>query len=224
MSERDDELSALIKSEATRHAAPAQLRTRIGAMLAQEGIGLAFKQPSSGVRPGHMWQRWISIASAFAVGMAASVAVLLLLRGNVEEARIEQAVVDNHVRSLMGAHLVDVQSSDRHTVKPWFAGKLDYAPPVRDLAPAGVPLVGGRLDYLGQRSVAALVYRMNQHTINVFVWPASGDSSQDIAFAVRQGFNVAHWTGDGMQFWAVSDLNAGDLHNVVRLLASGDRP
>jgi anti-sigma factor RsiW len=224
MSEPDDELGALIKSKATRHAAPAQLRARIGAMLAQEGIGLAVRQPSARVRPGELWRRWTSMASAFAIGMAASIAVLLMLRGNVEEARIEQAVVDNHVRSLMGTHLVDVQSSDRHTVKPWFAGKLDYAPPVRDLAPAGAPLVGGRLDYLGQRPVAALVYRMNQHAINVFVWPASGDSSKDIAFTVRQGFNVARWSSNGMQFWAVSDLNADDLRKVVDLLALNGHP
>ena len=224
MSERDDELGALIKSKATHHAAPVQLRARIGAMLAQEGIGLTVRQPSARTRPAELWRRWMSMASAFAVGMAASVAVLLVLRGNVEEVRIEQSVVDNHVRSLMGAHLVDVQSSDRHTVKPWFAGKLDYAPPVRDLAPAGAPLVGGRLDYLGQRPVAALVYRMNQHTINVFVWPASVDSSRDVAFSVRQGFNVARWSSDGMQFWAVSDLNADDLRKVVDLLALSGHP
>ena len=224
MSERDDELSALIKSEATRHAAPAQLRARLGARLAQEGIGPAVKHPSAGGRPGEMWRHWINVGAAFAVGVVASVGVMLMLRGNADEGRLAQAVVDSHVRSLMGAHLVDVQSSDKHTVKPWFSGKLDYAPTVKDLAPEGIPLVGGRLDYLGQRPVAALVYRLNRHTINVFVWPAAGESSKDPAFAVHQGYNVAHWSSAGMSFWAVSDVNAVELRNVVRLLASADNP
>ena len=146
MSERDDELSALIKSKATRHAAPAQLRAR---------IGIAIKDPEStgpGWRPREAWHRWINVGAAFAVGLVASFAVLLALRGTGDEDRMVQAVVDSHVRSPMGDHLVDVQSSDKHTVKPWFFGKLDYAPTVKDLAPEGVPLVGGRLDYLGQRA------------------------------------------------------------------------
>jgi anti-sigma factor RsiW len=222
MNEHDDELGALIRSNATRHAAPAQLRARIEAILAHEGTAFTVPQPRPAVDFGGMWRRWTNMAAAFAVGAVASVAVVLVLRGNADEDRIAQAVVDGHVRSLLGTHLVDVQSSDRHTVKPWFSGKLDYAPTVKDLAPEGVPLVGGRLDYVGQRPVAALVYRLKQHTINVFVWPGIGEGSRGPAFAVRQGFNVAHWTVDGMQYWAVSDLNAGDLRNIVRLLASSD--
>jgi anti-sigma factor RsiW len=224
MSEPDDELSALIKSKATRHVAPGHLRARIEKMITQEGTGLTVRQPQQGIHLREMWRRWTNMAGAFAVGVAASVAVVLMLRGNAEDDRIAQAVVDGHVRSLMGAHLVDVESSDRHTVKPWFSGKLDFAPTVKDLAPEGIPLLGGRLDYLGQRPVAALVYRLRQHTVNVFVWPATGMAFTRPAFAVRQGFNIAHWTGEGMQFWAVSDMNAGDLRNIVSLLASSDRP
>ena len=226
MDERDDDLSALIKARATRHAAPPQLRARIDARIAEIGTARVGEPAGTGVLdlPLEAWRRWTNMGAAFAIGVVASIAVMLALRGAGDEDRIAQAVVDSHVRSLMSAHLVDVESSDKHAVKPWFSGKLDYAPPVKDLASEGIPLAGGRLDYLGQRPVAALVYRLNRHTINVFVWPAAGESSKDPAFAVRQGFNVAHWTGDGMQFWAVSDVNAGELRTVVRILVSGDHP
>ena len=226
MDERDDDPSALIKAGATRHVAPPRLRARIDARIAE--IGTARAGEVAGERmpglPMAAWRRWTNMGAAFAVGVMASIAVILALRGAGDEDRIAQAVVDSHVRSLMSAHPVDVESSDKHTVKPWFSGKLGYAPPVKDLASEGIPLAGGRLDYLGQRPVAALVYRLNRHTINVFVWPASGESSKDPAFAVRQGFNVANWSVDGMQYWAVSDVNVGELRNIVRLLALKDRP
>ena len=225
MSETDDDIGQLIRSKATRHMAPPQLRSRIDAMLAQQRIDLPVRQPSiSAPRRESMWRRWLNLSGAFAVGMAASVAFLLVTRGNPDDLRIEEAVVDNHVRSLMGTHLLDVESTDKHTVKPWFAGKLDYAPPVRDLAKAGAPLVGGRLDYLGQRPVAALVYRANKHTINVFLWPETEKAEMAPVFSAHKGYNVAHWRGNGMQFWAISDLNVTELHNVVNLLAAADQP
>lgn len=223
MDERDDDLSALIKAGATRHAASPQLRARIDARIAEADRSRASGAPSGGMAlPVRAWRHWINSGAAFAVGVVASVAVMLVLRGGGDEDRLAQAVVDSHVRSLMSAHLVDVESSDRHTVKPWFSGKLDYAPPVRDLAAEGIPLAGGRLDYIGQRPVAALVYRLKQHTINVFVWPAAGNPEQDPVFAVRQGFNVAHWSSNGMQYWAVSDVNAVDLRHVVGFLVRTD--
>jgi anti-sigma factor RsiW len=131
---------------------------------------------------------------------------------------IADEAVDSHVRSLMANHLFDVQSTDQHTVKPWFLGKLDFSPAVVDLASIGFPLVGGRLDYLGGRPVAALVYQRQQHTINVFVSPVGGDASAGIEARSNRGFHVRHWIRDGMSFWAVSDLNDAELTQFARAL------
>ncbi|MES1264127.1 MAG: anti-sigma factor, partial [Variovorax sp.] len=133
MSERDDDLSALIKSKATRYAATPEVRARVGAMLAQDGITRVIRKPERGVPFISPWRRWINMGGAFAIGVIFSVTALLVVRGNTEEAGMAQAIVDSHVHSLLSEHLVDVHSSDRHTVKPWFTGKLDYAPPVIDL-------------------------------------------------------------------------------------------
>jgi anti-sigma factor RsiW len=138
---------------------------------------------------------------------------------------LAETVVSSHVRSLMDEHLLDVRSSDQHTVKPWFLGKVDFSPPVIDLAASGFALGGGRLEYIAGHPAAALVYARRQHTINLFIWPEAGSSverapagssSEHAQARSIRGFHVRHWTGGGMTFWAVSDLNEAELDQFVR--------
>ena len=125
-------------------------------------------------------------------------------------------IVDGHVRSMQAEHLVDVKSSDQHVVKPWFNGKLTFSPKVTDFKDKGFPLEGGRLDYVNNQDTAALVYKRNQHIINVFEYPGSGSSG--IEDFQQRGYNILHWAKDGMQYWVVSDLNQSELGQFAELL------
>jgi len=144
--------------------------------------------------------------AAGTLALAASLALFLIRADSGEE--FARGLVDSHLRSLAGEHLYDVQSTDQHTVKPWFAGKLDITPPVPDLALKGFTLVGGRLDYVGGRVAAVVVYRRRSHVINLYVLP--GDGLAPPRLEVR-GFFLRHWTKDGLTFWAVSDLAEPEL-------------
>ena len=199
------ELPAELKQNMTRYKAPPGLERRIRHILAQEsrGPGLLERMRAS-------WTRWVPVGASFACGVLVAAGVVTY-RESGDEEQVEQQVVASHVRSLMASHLTDVASTDQHTVKPWFTGKLDYAPPVVDLAQEGFPLVGGRLDYLQERPVAALVYRRRGHTINVFVLPAQEGKSPSSSLLLRHGYQVAEWKRGGMRFWAVSDISREEM-------------
>jgi anti-sigma factor RsiW len=149
--------------------------------------------------------------------LAASAALLLVLRPGLpaQESALRGEVVAAHLRSLQAQHLTDVASTDAHTVKPWFAGKLPFGLPVRDFSAAGFPLLGGRLDYLDGRPVAALVYKSRQHAINVLVWPVETGRCSPATRESQAGLNLLHWTCGGMAWWAVSDVNVLDLQTLA---------
>lgn len=196
-------LSIRLREGVTRHAAPASLRA---AILAQ--------QPAAARRRWPVWGHGASFGAGLA--LAAVVAGFMVAP---ERGGVVPDVVAAHIRALQPGHLVDIASTDQHTVKPWFDGRLDYAPPVRDFAAQGFPLMGGRLDYLANRPVAALVYHHDKHLIDVFVWPGK----QAEADSAAQGYNVMAWVRDEMTYRAVSDLNAGELATFAGLMRAPDR-
>jgi anti-sigma factor RsiW len=150
---------------------------------------------------------------SFAAGAALAASVALLLPVAQPDRGLADELVSGHIRALQPGHLLDVPSTDRHTVKPWFEGRIDFAPPVPDFAAQGFPLEGGRMDVVGGRSVAVLIYRHDKHPINVFVWPGAvpaGSSS-------RQGYGLRQWSAGGLGFHAVSDLDPAELDQFVRL-------
>jgi anti-sigma factor RsiW len=169
-------------------------------------------------------RRWAEVwATAAALAAAVLLGVSLAPRFRAQSAadRVAAEVAACHARSLLADHLFDVASVDRHTVKPWFQGRVDFSPPVRDLKDDGFPLAGGRLEFLDGRTAAALVYRRRQHVINLFVWPTADGRDGGVEVLSRRGYNMAHWTGSGLTFWAVSDLNADELLDFFRLVGDG---
>jgi anti-sigma factor RsiW len=188
------------------HHAPATLEEKVRRLAPRENRGERLP----------WFRRWIWAGGGAAFAAAALLLTFVISRPGTPSA--EQEVVTSHIRSLMANHLMDVISTDQHTVKPWFDGKLDFAPPVRDLAAQGYPLVGGRLDYIENRTVAVLVYHRALHTINLYVWPAVDKGVSPTREQTIQGYNVFSWKKNSFQFRAVSDLNTDELYDFVRLI------
>lgn len=226
-------LRAALKKNAVYFDAPGHLENRIKAALplANERPGrgrLATPAQSGWTRIG-AWS-WLNAGLTFATVAALTLSASLYLTVPTPNELLAEEVIASHVRSLMVSHLADVASSDRHTVKPWFNGKLDFSPMVNDLTAQGFPLVGGRLDYLDHRPVAALVYRHRQHLINVYMWPAgpigsanSGGRQTTVKTLSSQGYHLINWTEGGMAYWVISDLEARELMALTHLLQTQAR-
>ena len=211
---RRDELSALrarIRTEVPYHRAPPAVRAR-----ALAALDAAVSTPAPSRRPQGRWS-WLT-AGALA-GSAATVLAFFVGTAVLDwEADHDLATeaVTNHTRATLGNRLIDVASSDQHTVKPWLSARLDYSPPVRDFSADGLPLIGGRVDYLDRRPVATLIYKYREHTIDVFVRPvAAGKAVPAPKLVTLRGFNVAHGAAAGMECWAVSDVNPEVLATLV---------
>lgn len=207
--------SRTLKEGLVLHQAPDVLKARIRSALAQPDAELEVEPRR---RP------WMGlIAAGVVIAAASSALTFAAVRRGDTPAPLADALVASHIRSLMPGHLTDVTSTNQHNVKPWFNGRLDLSPAVPSLDSAGFPLVGGRLDYVDGRTVAAVVYARRQHLINVYSWPAQGARVETTVSVSSHGYHLVHWRADGLEDWAVSDLNQPELEQFVALFQRGGR-
>jgi anti-sigma factor RsiW len=202
-------LRALLNNPQLQFEVPDSLRRKIQSALPAATSSARQRFGGRSVIP------WFSVPLALAAAFTVVLGLVFLNQGKILDhshgnALVEE-VVSSHVRSLLATHLLDVPSTDQHTVKPWFDGKLKFSPPVLDFTTQGFRLIGGRLDYINGREVAALVYQRNKHIINLFISPSEAGRTEAVQSFAKDGYNVLHWDRDGFEFWAVSDVNAGDL-------------
>ena len=203
-------LRTALRGEGVRQGAPRDLQRRLAVSIGRVAEPVAVPPPPLRFTPRKSARPWAWMGGGAGAALAACAVIALGVGQMARREALTDDLVASHVRSLQVAHLTDVATSDQHVVKPWFDGKLDFSPAVVELKPQGFPLVGGRLDYVDGRTVAAIVYQRGRHTINLFVWPAphgdAGAPRQE-----RHGYNLRHWWADGMTYWAVSDVNPADL-------------
>ena len=210
--ERARAMRSRLRSGEFHYAAPAGLEARVRSALASERRSVRTATPRR--------MRWSLIAAPLALAALLLVMFAPSMMRPAASDLIAQEVAASHVRSLMASHLIDVASTDQHTVKPWFAGKLDFSPVVKDFASAGFPLIGGRLDYIDNHTAAAVVYQHGKHVINLFMWPESqGEGSDAFKTLSRNGYNLESFSKEGMQCWLVSDMQASELDRLARLIA-----
>jgi anti-sigma factor (TIGR02949 family) len=205
--------SRQLKEGLVHYPAPDVLKARILSALA--------RPDASRGSPASSWARWTQLAAAaIVIAIASSAATVAALHRGTASRPIADEVLASHVRSLMPGHLTDVASNDQHNVKPWFNGRVDLSPPVPRLDSAGFPLLGGRLDYVASRPVAAVVYSRRQHIINVYLWPSAGDDRKESTVSA-QGYHLVSWRKGQVESWVVSDLNAAELSDFVALFRRG---
>ena len=217
-------LAHAISRGAPYYKAPTELRQRVQSSL-RDAVGVRVSRGATRenhalltspgaerrlVLPEIPWN-WLALAAAIILAAIIASSFLPRLRQPTSDQFLATQLIASHVRSLMADHLTDVGSSDQHTVKPWLDAKLDFAAPVVDLSSEGFPLVGGRLDYLDNHPVAALIYQRRKHFINLFVWPATPGASKAQKTVSRQGYHLLHWVDSDFNYWAVSDIGDGEL-------------
>ena len=203
------EMRTRLRAPGVREPAPDRLRAGL-----VEGLEPPVVRPANDDTP--LWRRAPRAMYGGGAAIAVCLALALFVAPFMGSGALQDELAAGHVRSLQAAHLIDVATSDQHVVKPWFDGKLDFAPPVIDLAGQGFPIVGGRLDYVGHRAVAAVVYKRGRHLINLFIWPADGSAIG--GRHSRDGYTLEDWRQGGMTYWAVSDVNPADLAKFEALI------
>ena len=210
--------------------ASAELRERIQSSLRKETTGDPVRngvrraqvlsherQPESRSIVSEIPWNWLGLAAALVLAAIIVFTLMPRLQRPGPDQFLATQLIAGHVRSLMANHLTDVASSDQHTVKPWLDAKLDFAPPVVDLSEKGFPLIGGRLDYLDNRPVAALIYQRRKHFINLFVWPAGADAATSTKAMTREGYQLLHWKDSDLNYWTVSDISEKELQEFKQL-------
>jgi mycothiol system anti-sigma-R factor len=207
--EAQESLRSSLRQAELYEKAPAALRQAVLAAMRQTKV--------VSIAPRAVPWNWLAVAAAILLLAVTGWRIIPALRGDNSQSEIAAQVVDAHLRSLQPGHLTDVLSTDQHTVKPWFTGKLDFSPPVQDFASGGFPLQGGRLDAVHGRTVAALVYGRRKHLISVFIWPTAENDSPPRSGS-QLGYHWIAWEKNGMSFAAVSDVSPSDLHELQQLL------
>lgn len=209
------QLREAVRENAAYHTAPPALRERVATTVAPQLA--ARTRPSASNVATLRWLGWRPMVVSIGLVAAVAVAITPAWLHSARESRLAEEVIASHVRATLGQHLVDVASSDHHIVKPWLSAKLDFSPPVRELQLPGSVFLGGRVDYLDGRPVAALVYRQGAHVVSSFVWPTTVADSAAV-FSMERGYQVARWARGGMNHWVISDVNRQEFEAVVRAL------